>query len=140
LPPAVSVVSDIGEAVRGASKIVGAMPSAHARTIYAAAKPHLVAEVPIVSATKGLEPGTHARMSEVIVQIVECSEDRVAVLSGPSFAAEGARGEPTAVVLACKNETLAHSLQDEFGGQTFRLYTNNDVIGVELAGAMKNVI
>src|SRR5262249_11048643 len=140
LPPAVSVVSEIGEAVRGASTIVGAMPSAHARAIYAAAKTHLLAGVPLVSATKRLEPGTHARMSELIMQAPRLSDKNVAVPSGPSFAAEAVRGEPTAVVLACKQETRAHSLQEAFGGPTFRLYTNRDVIGVELAGAMKNVI
>ena len=140
LPPAVSIVSDIGEAVRGASTIVGAMPSAHARTIYTAARPHLVAGVPVVSATKGLEPETHARMSEVIVQTAGHLKDKVAVLSGPSFAVEAARGEPTAVVLACKDESLAYPLQEAFGGPTFRLYANDDVLGIELAGAMKNVI
>jgi len=140
LPPPISVVSDIGEAVHAASTIVGAMPSAYARSIYAAARPHLLADVTIVNTTKGLEPGTHARMSELILQTTGRAEDRVTVLSGPSFAAEAARGEPTAVVLACKNEPLAHSLQEVFGGPTFRFYTNTDVLGVELAGAMKNVI
>ena len=140
LPPAVFVVSDIGKAVHAASTIIGAIPSAHARKIYAAARPHLPAGVPIVSTTKGLEPGTHARMSEVILQTVGRSENEIAVLSGPSFASEAARGEPTAVVLACPHETLAHSLQEAFGGPGFRLYTNSDVLGVELAGAMKNVM
>jgi glycerol-3-phosphate dehydrogenase (NAD(P)+) len=79
-------------------------------------------------------------MSEVVAQTLGMSESCAAVLSGPSFASEAVRGEPTAVVLACKDETLAHSLQEAFGGPTFRLYTNSDVLGVELAGAMKNVI
>src|SRR5438270_4940574 len=107
----------------------------------------------VVSATKGLEPISHARMSEVIHDALgEAVAARVAVLSGPSFAAETARGEPTAVVVAGRpvlelTRTAgrhyadpAGEVQAEFAGPAFRLYTNNDVLGVELAGAMKNVI
>jgi glycerol-3-phosphate dehydrogenase (NAD(P)+) len=98
-----------------------------------------------VSATKGLEPATHLRMSSVLTQILQQTTSpkfipRIAVLSGPSFAAEAARGEPTAVVLASRDVTVATSLQEEFAAPSFRLYTNDDVLGVELAGAMKNVM
>jgi glycerol-3-phosphate dehydrogenase (NAD(P)+) len=80
-------------------------------------------------------------MSEVICEVFsKRSAPRVAVLSGPSFAAEAARGDPTAVVLASGDAALAAMLQEEFAGPAFRLYTNEDVLGVELAGAMKNVI
>src|SRR5260370_33797421 len=107
----------------------------------------------VVSATKGLERLTHARMSEVIFDVLgDAAAARVAILSGPSFAAEVARGDPTAVVVAGRavleltRVTGRHyadpagEIQSEFAGPAFRLYTNNDVLGVELAGAMKNVI
>ena len=80
-------------------------------------------------------------MSEVITQVTpQKFTPRIAVISGPSFAAEAARGEPTAVVLASRDAALATELQEEFAGPNFRLYTNDDVVGVELAGAMKNVM
>jgi glycerol-3-phosphate dehydrogenase (NAD(P)+) len=98
----------------------------------------------IVSATKGLEPATHERMSEVISQVFQAASPqlaaRVAILSGPSFAAEAAAGQPTAVVLASSDIALANELQEQLAAPNFRLYTNNDVLGVELAGAMKNVM
>src|SRR5256885_2497489 len=141
IPADVSVFSDLREALRGAEIIVGAMPAAHAREIYAAAIPYLMDGVAIVSATKGLEPATRARMSEVIAQaIAQHVTTTISVLSGPSFAMEAARGEPTAVVLACEDDATAQTLQACFAGPTLRLYTNRDVLGVELAGAMKNVI
>jgi glycerol-3-phosphate dehydrogenase (NAD(P)+) len=80
-------------------------------------------------------------MSEVIAQVVSAKfAPRIAVISGPSFAAEAARGEPTAVVLASRDAAFAAELQEAFAGPNFRLYTNDDVLGVELAGAMKNVM
>ncbi len=103
--------------------------------------PYLARGIAIVSATKGLEPATHARMSEVISQVVSPGiSPRIAVLSGPSFAAEVAASQPTAVVLASSDVALANELQEELAAPSFRLYTNDDVLGVELAGAMKNVI
>jgi glycerol-3-phosphate dehydrogenase (NAD(P)+) len=140
IPESVLITSNIEAALDRAEIVVGAMPSAHARAVYQAAAPHLLAGAILVSATKGLEPTTHARMSEVIAQTTKLETARIAVLSGPSFALEAAQGEPTAVVLACENEVVARSLQEKLGGPTFRLYTNVDVLGVELAGAMKNVI
>ena len=135
-----SVTSEIGDAISGARILIGAVPTAHARAVYAAA-----AGVPprsiFLSAAKGLEPATHKRMSEVVFEVFSRkSALRLAVLSGPSFAAEVARGEPTAVVVASHNATLAAELQEEFAAPNFRVYTNDDVLGVELAGAMKNVI
>ncbi len=141
IPAGVRVTSDAAEALAGARIVLGAMPSAHARAVYSRALPHLAPDVVFVSATKGLESGTHARMSEVLTQVISPKfPPRIAVLSGPSFAAEVARGDPTAVVLASRDLALASTLQDEFSGPTFRLYTNEDLLGVEYAGAMKNVI
>jgi glycerol-3-phosphate dehydrogenase (NAD(P)+) len=145
LSAAIRVTHEIPAAMERAHLIVGAMPSVHAREIYSQALPFVTGEMVFVSATKGLEPSTHLRMSKVLAQVLmqgssAAVAQRIAVLSGPSFAAEAARGEPTAVVLASQDAALAAELQEEFAGPTFRLYTNDDVLGVELAGAMKNVM
>jgi glycerol-3-phosphate dehydrogenase (NAD(P)+) len=141
LPEAVQITHDASAALENAGAIIGAIPAAYARRVYERFLPHLVPDTPIASATKGLEPLTHARMSEVISQVVSSRfTPRIAVLSGPSFAAEVAAGQPTAVVLASSDSDLASELQEELAAPNFRLYTNDDVLGVELAGAMKNVI
>jgi len=141
LAESIQVHSELETALAGAQVIVGAMPSAHARNVYASALPFVATAASFVSASKGLEPSTHLRMSEVIAQVVAPKfAPRTAVISGPSFALETARGEPTAVVLASRDAALAAELQEEFAGPAFRLYTNDDVLGVELAGAMKNVM
>lgn len=141
LPAEVEVTGALPEALAGAEIVLGVMPSAHAREVYRAMRPHLDSRAVFVSATKGLEPATHARISEVIAgEIPQSPPPRVAVLSGPSFALEVARGDPTAVVLASADASLAAEVQEEFSGPTFRLYTNDDVIGTEIAGAVKNVI
>lgn len=141
LPDSVRVTSAIDEAIRGAETLIGAVPTAHARAVYGAAVKEGAAPRAIVSASKGLEPATHKRMSEVIAETFAPKRNpQIAVLSGPSFAVEAVRGEPTAVVIASADAGLAGSLQEEFASPNFRLYTNDDVLGVELAGAMKNVI
>jgi glycerol-3-phosphate dehydrogenase (NAD(P)+) len=141
IPACVAPTTELGEALSRAHIVVGVVPSAHAREVFTRALPHISPEAIIVSATKGLEPATHLRISQVLEQV--CSMRFVpslAVLSGPSFALEAARGEPTAVVLASHDHSRATFLQEEFASPTFRLYTNDDVLGVELAGAMKNVM
>jgi len=136
----VQVTSHIGNAITDAQILVGAVPTAHARIVYSAAA-HVSRSAVFVSASKGLEPDTHKRISELIREILAPKfAPRFAVLSGPSFAAEAARGEPTAVVLASSDAALASDLQQEFAAPNFRVYSNDDVLGVELAGAMKNVI
>lgn len=141
IPPCVKAYADLENSLRDAQIVVGAVPSAHTRSIFALALPHLSRDAAFVSATKGLEPATHLRMSEVLSQVINARFlPQVAVLSGPSFAAEAAQGHPTAVVLASADASLGAFLQEEFSGPTFRLYTNDDVLGVELAGAMKNVM
>ena len=145
LPDRIRITHDMANALTSAQIIVGAIPSVHARAVYGQALPSITKEMVFVSATKGLEPETHLRMSLVLSQVLAKTEaaepsQRIAVLSVPSFAAEAARGEPTAVVLAAQDVALASRLQEEFSGPSFRLYTNDDVLGVELAGAMKNVI
>lgn len=141
LPESIRIQSELEAALSGAKVIVGAVPSAHARGVYASALPFVGVGASFVSASKGLEPTTHLRMSEVVAQVVTPKYvPHIAVISGPSFALEAARGEPTAVVVASRDAVLAAELQEEFAGPNFRLYTNDDVLGVELAGAMKNVM
>ena len=139
LAPEVNVTCKIHDAISGAQILVGAIPTVHARSVYLAAAAGVSPRSILVSAAKGLEPDTHKRMSEVVLEVF-ASKPAFAVLSGPSFAAEAARGEPTAVVLASSDAALAAELQEEFAAPNFRVYTNDDVLGVELAGAMKNVI
>lgn len=141
IPSEVEISNSMPEVLDGAQIVFGVMPAAHARSVYTQALPSLAPEMVFVSATKGLEPGTHARMGEVLAQVLAGKfPPRFSVLSGPSFAVETARGDPTAVVIAAEDTALATALQKECAGKTFRLYTNSDPLGVELAGAMKNVI
>ena len=141
LAPELDVTCKIHDVIAGAEILVGAIPTAHARAVYSAVAGSVVAGCHIVSAAKGLEPSTHKRMSEVVLEVFSPKfAPRFAVLSGPSFAVEVARGEPTAVVLASGDGELAAKLQEELAAPNFRVYTNDDVLGVELAGAMKNVI
>jgi glycerol-3-phosphate dehydrogenase (NAD(P)+) len=141
LPPNVEPTSDLPSALDGAEIVLGVMPSRFARRLYSAMLPHLNPEMRFVSATKGLENGTLLRMSEVAGQVISAKfEPRIAVLSGPTFAKEVARGEPTAVVISSQDQALAASIQREFSGPTFRLYTNDDPVGVEIGAALKNTI
>ena len=141
LPESIGVHAELEAGLAGAQIIIGAMPSANARAVYVAAHSFVAVGASFVSASKGLEPATHLRMSEVIAQVFASKfSTRICVISGPSFALEAARGEPTAVVVASKDAAFAAELQGEFAGPNFRLYTNDDVLGVELAGAMKNVM
>jgi glycerol-3-phosphate dehydrogenase (NAD(P)+) len=141
LPECVRASANLKEVLHEAQIVVGAVPSAHTRGIFVQALPDFPRDAAIVSATKWLEPATHLRMSELISQVLNARfVTNLAVLSGPSFASEAAVGQPTAVVLASQDAALGAFLQEELSGPTFRLYTNPDVLGVELAGAMKNVM
>jgi glycerol-3-phosphate dehydrogenase (NAD(P)+) len=141
VPPEVEITSDIATALANADIVLGVVPAPHARIVYTAMREHLKPGAIIVSATKGIEHDSHFRMSEVIGEVCgRHSGKGIAVLSGPSFAREVARGDPTAVVIASHEAAVASELQEEFAGATFRLYTNDDVIGVEIGGAVKNVI
>jgi glycerol-3-phosphate dehydrogenase (NAD(P)+) len=141
IPACVQASGNLAEVLRDAQIVVGAVPSEHARAVFLQAVGYLSPETCVVSATKGLEPATHLRMSQVIEQVFALQFiPSIAVLSGPSFALDAARGDPTAVVIASQDRALTAYLQEEFAGPTFRLYTNDDVLGVELAGAMKNVM
>jgi glycerol-3-phosphate dehydrogenase (NAD(P)+) len=141
LPQNVAVGARLEWALEGAGIVLGVMPSQHARLVYSGMLPHLNPDAIIVSATKGIERDSLLRMSEVIEDVLQAEfEPKVAVLSGPTFAREVARGEPAAVVVAAADESLAREVQAAFSGPTFRLYTNSDPIGVEVGAALKNVI
>ncbi len=142
IPPAVRATNDLAEALRGAEMVVSVMPSHHCRTLFRQMAPHLKPEMLFVSATKGVENESLLCMSQVICQALRdtISQPRIGALSGPSFAKEVARGDPTAITIASRDSELAASVQREFSEPTFRVYTNDDVIGVELGGALKNVI
>ena len=141
LPGNVETSGDLKLALEDAGTVIGVMPSRFARRLYRAALPHLHPAMQFVSATKGLENGTLLRMSEVAREAIsERFSPRIAVLSGPTFAREVARGEPTAVVISSEDRELAAFVQQQFSGPTLRLYTNDDPAGVEIGAALKNVI
>ncbi len=141
LPRNVSPTTSLEEALHDAEAVIFAVPSQHLRAVCQQAFPFLREGQVLISATKGLELGTLLRMSEVLREIISPKfAPQLAVLSGPTFAREVAQGAPTAVVIASQDTAVANRLQRDFSHSTFRLYTNRDVIGVELGGAMKNVI
>jgi glycerol-3-phosphate dehydrogenase (NAD(P)+) len=139
LPPNVTVTGSLTEAVDDVTIVVAAVPSHGTRAVIRAAAPHLAGAVTVVSAAKGLEEGTLARMSEVIEEELR-GRHAVVVLSGPSFAAEVARGLPTAVCVASRSVEAAQLVQERFRARYLRLYVTDDVAGVEMGGALKNVI
>lgn len=139
LPPEILLTTHPAEALAGAEIVLGVVPSEHVRTCYRAFAPLLAPSVLIVSATKGLEDATALRMSEVIAAELRDSQP-VGVLSGPSFAQEVAGGSPTAVTIASTDAALTARIQREFSSSTLRVYRNEDITGVELGGALKNVI
>jgi glycerol-3-phosphate dehydrogenase (NAD(P)+) len=138
IPDDVEVTGNLRDAVADAEILVSAMPSQHCRRLFqqitSLAKPDAL----IVSATKGLEQNTFLRMTEVIEFVT--GSRHLGALSGPSFASEVARGDPTAITIASTDSNLAATVQREFSDTAFRVYTNDDVTGVELGGALKNVI
>jgi glycerol-3-phosphate dehydrogenase (NAD(P)+) len=142
IPSSVTPRNDLAETLSDAEIVVSVMPSQHCRQLFQKMKPHLRSETMIVSATKGLEENSLLRMTEVIAQVIQTDspEPRIGALSGPSFALEAARGDPTAVAVASRDSELARTIQQEFSNASFRVYTNEDPVGVELGGALKNTI
>jgi len=138
LPEGLSATGDLGQALDGVDVALVVTPSEFSRAVYRELAGSLPAAATLVSATKGIELDSLSRMTEVAA--AEVPGHRVAVLSGPSFAAEVARGQPTAVVVAADEIMVAESLQGSLSSSTFRVYSSSDVVGVELAGALKNVI
>jgi glycerol-3-phosphate dehydrogenase (NAD(P)+) len=137
LPP-LDATADLATAVTGADAVLVVVPSEFARAAYRALKPVTPREAVVVSATKGLELPSLRRMSEVAAD--ELPGQRLAVLSGPSFAAEVAVGQPTTAVVASADLGVAEVVQKAVSTRTFRAYSSGDVVGVEMGGALKNVI
>jgi glycerol-3-phosphate dehydrogenase (NAD(P)+) len=138
LPKELVAFSRLGDALEDAEAALVVVPSEFSRRIYRELRPVLPPEAVLVSATKGLEKDTLRRMSEVAAE--EAPGHPCAVLSGPSFALEVARALPTAVVAAAEDHAVAQRIQRALATRTFRVYSSEDVVGVELAGALKNVI
>jgi glycerol-3-phosphate dehydrogenase (NAD(P)+) len=138
IPKEIVLTLDTKSALRAAEMVVLAVPSHGMRPICEQVNQFLPAGLPLVSVAKGIENETGARMSEVIAEVLKT--DRVIALSGPSHAEEVGRGIPTAVVVAAQDQSLATIAQKAFMNERFRIYTHDDVIGVELGGALKNVI
>jgi glycerol-3-phosphate dehydrogenase (NAD(P)+) len=141
LPHGLRCTTDLAAAVRDAELVVSVSPSQFVGRVMKAAAPDIAPDALVVSASKGIELDTLRRMDQVLGDLLPPSVmARFCVLSGPSFAAEVARGAPTAVVVAGRNAQSTMRAQTLFQNESFRVYTNPDVVGVELAGALKNVI
>jgi len=139
LPPNVRIETSLGAALESADVVLTAVPSHILRHVASQMAPLLTPATPVVSATKGLERATLLRMSEVLAAVLGDARPILA-LSGPTFAKEVAAGKPTAVVLASASSPAALAIQTLFSGPTFRVYTSSDVAGVEIGGALKNVM
>ena len=143
IPDSVAISNDLTATLKGAQIVVSVMPSQHCRALFERMRPLINPQTLVVSATKGLEEGSLQRMTEVITQVLwrdDGTTPAVGALSGPSFAQEVARGDPTAITIASQDGALLRTVQQEFSDSTFRVYTNSDVVGVELGGALKNTI
>jgi glycerol-3-phosphate dehydrogenase (NAD(P)+) len=143
IPDSVTASNDLAATLRDAQIVVSVMPSQHCRILFERMRPMMHPQTLIVSATKGLEEGSLQRMTEVITQVLRRDDQSipaVGALSGPSFAQEVARGDPTAITIASPDTALLHTVQQEFSDASFRIYTNSDVVGVELGGALKNIV
>jgi glycerol-3-phosphate dehydrogenase (NAD(P)+) len=137
LASGINVTNDVAAACR-ADIILVVTPAQHLRAAINAIAPHLRAQTPVIACAKGIEHGTHKFMTEIIAEAAPHAVP--AILSGPSFADDVARGLPTAVTLAAKDEALASELVQALGSATFRPYHTTDVLGVEIGGAAKNVL
>ena len=138
LPPSVRPTATLDEALERAELAVIAVPSEFFGGVVKSAAPAFPPGAPIVSATKGLDPLRHLRMTELLAEA--CPRAVVAALSGPTFAREVALGRPAAAVVACADDAIGRELQRGLGAREFRLYANRDVVGVEIGGALKNVM
>lgn len=138
LPEGVLATADHREALRDVDLVILAMPSHFVRDALTPMAADITPGAALLSATKGLEPVTALRMSELLAELLP--DHAVAALSGPSFAREVALGRPTALVVASADAVVARRLQERLTAPAFRLYTNRDLVGVELGGALKNVM
>ncbi len=136
----VRATSDLAEAAAFSDTILMVVPSHHYRNVLKQLSKHVRGRVTVISATKGIENKTLARMSEITTEVLGDRLKAVAVMSGPTFAVETANGQPTAAVIASTDVPSAQMVQQMLSSSSFRLYHSDDVVGVELAGSLKNVI
>ncbi|MBI2131157.1 NAD(P)-dependent glycerol-3-phosphate dehydrogenase [Candidatus Woesearchaeota archaeon] len=137
IPSGVKATNDVG-CVKNSELVVICVPSEYVRNVLRQAKPFIGKNCVVLSASKGLEAGSSKRMSQVVEE--ETSSGKVAVLSGPNHSEEVSAGLPTATVIASKSAGTARILKGVFGTDSFKVYTNNDVVGVEVCGAFKNIV
>lgn len=143
LPEGIDPTYNLGQALANVSVVILAVPSGAMRALLQEAKELIPADALLISAAKGLEEDSGLRMSQTIAQIIPGSEDRIVALSGPNLSLEVARGVPTASVAASVSHASAKAVQSLFtdtAHSSFRVYTSNDIVGVELGGAIKNMI
>ena len=137
IEPGIEATSDIGKALDGADCVLAVAPAQSLRAMLSAAKSHMPKSIPLVLCAKGIERDTGALLSAIVEEILP--DNPVAALSGPSFATDVARGLPTAVVVAARGDELAAELAARFSAENLRCYSSDDLIGVEIGGALKNV-
>jgi len=137
IEPGIAATSDIGAALTDADCVLAVAPAQALRAMLTTTKPHMPKGIPLVLCAKGIERDTGALLSAIVADILP--ETPVAALSGPSFAADVARGLPTAVVVAARDDALAAELAARFSAENLRCYSSDDLIGVEIGGALKNV-
>ena len=141
LPTTVHCTGDLAETVRGAETVYFVIPSHGLREVAAQAAPLLGSQTPVISASKGIENDSLRLMNQVLAEELGSDQaDRLCALGGPSFALEVAQNLPTAVCVAGHNPAVAHHIQAQLAARHFRVYTTDDVLGIELGGALKNVI
>jgi glycerol-3-phosphate dehydrogenase (NAD(P)+) len=144
MPESIEATQSLAEAISGAEVVLSVMPSHHARRVWSQMKPLLHPEMLLVSATKGIENDSHLRMTQVITDVLTHGErsfqPRLCAISGPTFAREVAKGYPTTITVASDNPELSGKIQETFSDPSFRVYRNDDVIGLEMGGSVKNVI
>ena len=140
LPDNISVTCDLSDALQGAKYVVLAVPSQTLRENLEQAKPYLDADAILINTAKGLEVGSNMRLSQVAAQVIPGSIDRFVAFYGPSHAEEVGRGLPAAIVSTSVNKQVAEAVQDLFMSPALRVYTNDDLIGAEIGGAIKNII
>lgn len=140
LPEALTATADVGALAGVSDLVIFAAPSSHMRSVVQAAAPHIRASADVLSVVKGLEQASLLRMSEVIADAGGIDPARIAALSGPNLASEIAQGLPASAVVAADDLELANRIADRLGRREFRLYVNRDILGVELCGALKNVL
>ncbi|NQS72460.1 MAG: NAD(P)-dependent glycerol-3-phosphate dehydrogenase [Desulfobulbaceae bacterium] len=139
-PPDLLATADLNTALAGADCLLMVVPSHGFRQVYRRLAPLLMEDIPVVSAVKGIENSSTRTMTQVMQEESTAKKHFFCVLSGPSFAEEVAQGYPTAVTVACADIAVAGAVQQLFSSSLFRVYSSSDVIGLEISGAMKNVI